>query len=46
MTLEDLPVLNQEAAHALLRMIIECAKQQNENHRETGSGGEEERSDA
>lgn len=39
------PVLNQEAAQALLRMIIECAERQNENHLKTGSRGEEERSD-
>lgn len=40
-TPDDPPVLNQEAAQALLRMIIECAERQNENHRKTDSRGEE-----
>lgn len=38
-TPEDPPVLNQEAAQALLRMLIECADRQNENHRKRGGPG-------
>ncbi|MEU1525510.1 hypothetical protein ABZ413_25290 [Nocardia rhamnosiphila] len=45
-TPEDPPVLNQKAAQALLRMIIGCAERQNENHRKTGSRGEDERPEA